>query len=105
MADNYKLTGQTNNRHTNWTTEIVLERDDDGNVTKSISTTRAAELTGEQKKKLEARGYKTEKVSKEEADRLRETAAAATDVTGTAPVFGDSEAPDQAASDDADNKK
>lgn len=95
MGDFYKLTGERANRHTDWTTEIVLEKNDEGVPTKSISTNLAAELTAKEKKDVEGRGYKVEKVSKEEADELRQTAATSSDVVGTAPVFGDSEEADQ----------
>lgn len=95
MGDFYKLTGERANRHTDWTTEVVLEKDDDGNPTKAVSTNLAAELTAKEKKQVEELGYKVAKVSKEEADELRQTAATSSDVVGTAPVFGDSEEADQ----------
>ena len=97
MADSYyKLVGTTN-PHTDWTTEVVLERDEDGNVTKSIGGAMPSTLTAADRKKVEAMGYSLESVSKEEAEEVAATSGVGGDVTGSAPVFGTSEAPNQTA--------
>lgn len=105
MADYYKLTsGGERNRHTDWTSEIILERDDDGNPSKVISATRPAQLTADDQKKVEDLGYKVSKVSKGEAEEILSAPQVGGDITGAAPVFGDSGEADQSA-DDADAKK
>ena len=94
MADTYyKLVG-TGNRHTDWTTGVVLERDDDGNVTKEV-TAAGSPLSAEDKEKVEALGFKLEKVSKAEAEEAQ-ASGVGSDVTGAAPVFGAEETPNQA---------
>jgi len=94
MADTYyKLVG-TGNRHSDWTTGVVLERDDDGNVTKEV-TTAGNPLSAEDKEKVEAMGFKLEKVSKADAEEAQ-AAGVGSDVAGAAPVFGAEETPNQA---------
>src|SRR4051794_30849233 len=93
MADYYKLVSTTN-PHTDWTTEIVLERDEEtGEPTKVVRAGVPTQLSGADRKKVEELGYGLESASKEEAEQAE--AQAAGDVTGSAPVFGDSEAPNQ----------
>lgn len=84
-----KLVG-TGNRHVDWTTEVVLERDDEGNVTKAVRAGEPVELSAEEQKGLEERGFVFEDSSKKEADEFeeREAQRPATDTTGTGPVFG-----------------
>jgi len=98
MADYYKVSN-TRNPHTDWTAGVVLERDKDGNVTKEVTFgVPTNELTGDDRKKLEGMGYTVESSSAKEADEVAQSGAPATvgtDVTGAAPVFGSSEAPDQ----------
>lgn len=91
MADNYKLVG-TVNPHTDWTSEIKLE---DG---KTISSEVPVELSSDQKEQVEKLGYKVERVNKSDAEEARDEAerSGGSDTSATAPVFGTSEAPDQA---------
>lgn len=95
MAENYKLVGTTNS-HTDWTAEVVLEKDDNGKPTKVVSATVPGELSAEDRKRVEDLGYSVEKVSKEEAEEARQDVGSDTAVSG--PVFGDSERPNQAVS-------
>ena len=100
MADYYKVSGTTN-PHTDWTSGVVLERDDEtGEVTKEVRFgVPTNELNEGDRKKLSDLGYTVERSSAKEADEVAVTGPAATvgtDVTGAAPVFGESEAPDQA---------
>lgn len=84
-----KLVGTTNPT-TNWTTEVVLEKDEDGNPTKVVRQGVPVELSKQEQDKLEKDlGLVFEKSSKEEADEAAAAAAAASDTAGTAPVFGD----------------
>lgn len=89
---NYILVAPQSN--TNGTTEIILERDEDGNVTKKISTAISAELSDSDRKKIEDLGYKVEAASeKSEAPKVSQ---ADSDVSGAAPVFGtQGDEPDQ----------
>lgn len=98
-----KLAG-TRNRHTSWISEVVLEVDDDGNPTKVVRAGVPVNLSAEQQSKLEERGFTFEKSSKAEVEAYEEEAALQVggDVAAAAPVFGDSEAPDQAADDSGD---
>lgn len=86
----YKLSG-SKNPDTDLTTGVVLERDDDGTVTKEVSASAPADLTKEQVGQVEALGLEVEEVSKTEADKLTQQAAttAATDTAGGAPSIGD----------------
>lgn len=101
MADYYKLVSTTN-RHTDWTAEVVLEVDDTGEPTKVVSATRPAQLSAENRKKVESLGYGLESVSKEEADEAERIALAGGDVVGGAPLFGGSEQPNQSGATSAD---
>jgi hypothetical protein len=83
-----KLVG-TENRHEDWTTEVVLERDNEGNVTKSIKAGVPVEITAEERKKLEGLGLTLEDSSAQEAKEVAEnTQVAGSDVGGAAPSFG-----------------
>lgn len=92
----YTLVG-TKNPDTDWTTQVVLERDDDGNVTASVGVGQPAELTKEQVDQLEGQGLVLDQVSKTEADEMtaRQSARAAGDTAGAAPMFGESTDPNQ----------
>lgn len=103
MADYYKLVGSTSNRHTDWTSGIVLERDDDGNVTKSVSTTVPAELSAEDVKKVQALGYEVEKTTKKEAEEAQNITVGS-DVAGSGPVFTGAGEANQASEEDAKKK-
>lgn len=92
MADYYKLVSSTN-PHTDWVTEIVLERDKEGNATKSVSAA-GGELSADDRKKVEDLGYTVEKVTKSEVQEAQ-ASQVGSDVAGSGPIFGDSEAPDQ----------
>jgi hypothetical protein len=96
VADNYVLTGSTN-RHTDWTTGVVLERDEEtGEVTKEVSAVQASELSADDVKRVEELGYSVEKVTKAEAEELAERASAVGgDTAGAAPLFGDKEVANQ----------
>jgi hypothetical protein len=87
VGDFYKLVGSEKNPHTDWTAEVVLAKDDDGNVTKSISASVPVELSAADAKKVEALGFGVEKVSKEEADAAAGNPVGA-DAARSGPVFG-----------------
>lgn len=88
MADYYKL-ASTTNPHTDWTTEVVLEVNDQGEPTKVVRAGEPVQLSAEERKTLESLGYSLESSSKSEADEAEaRTAQAGSDVTGAAPVFG-----------------
>jgi hypothetical protein len=93
MASDYYKLVSTTNRHTDWTTEVVLARDEKtGEPTSVVRAGEPTKLSAEDRKKLEALGYKFEQSSKSEADEVAEVRAstAGTDTTGTGPVFSDS---------------
>jgi hypothetical protein len=90
-----KLVG-TVNRHTDWTTEIILEKDDDGNPTKVIRAGEPVDLSKEEQDKLEDSGYRFESSSKAEATEADEdTTEVGADVASAGPLFGGSEQPNQ----------
>lgn len=97
-----KLVG-TANRHTDWTTEIVLEKDDEGNPTKVVRAGEPVDLSKADQEKIEDLGYSFESSSKSEAEEVRESAVGpvGTDSSRFGPLLGDSEKPNQSA-DDAD---
>lgn len=83
-----KLVG-TKNPNVNWATSVVLERDDDGNVTKEVVSGVPINLESAEQSKVEAMGFVLESSSKDEAEKVQEsTPAAGSDVSGAAPVFG-----------------
>lgn len=106
MSDTYyKVTG--GNPNTNWTSEVVLERDDEtGEVTKSVQIGVPAQINAEDRKALEQLGFKVESSSKSEAEGVAESGPAPEDtpggdVTGSSPVFGSTAgAPNQETGDD-----
>lgn len=102
MASDYYKLVSTTNRHTDWTTEVILEKDENGEPTKVARAGEPVQLTADDRKKLEGLGYTVEQSSKSEADEVSEARSTGVggDVTGSAPVFGDSEAPNQAVSTD-----
>lgn len=83
----YRVTG-TENPTVDWTREVILERDEDGEVKKSVSATQPAELTKENQETLKELGVKVEKVSAEEAQELSEAEVVGTDVAAAAPTLG-----------------
>jgi hypothetical protein len=90
MADNYVLAG-SKNPAVDWTSEVILERDDDGNVTKSVSAERPAQLTKDDLAAIENLGLKVEKVTAEEVKEAEQRAASVgADALAQAPVIGDS---------------
>lgn len=103
MSDYYKLVG-SQNPAADWTTEVVLERDDSGKVTKSVSAVRPEQLTKGDVEKIEALGLKVESISKSDAEEAQREAAltAGSDTVGAAPVLGGStdQGDDSAKSDD-----
>ena len=90
MADTYyRLVGSDN--PTDGTTSVVLERDEDGNVTKEATAAGSA-LSAEDKEKVESLGYTLEQVSKEDAEQAA-ASQAGSDVAGAAPTFDEPKAP------------
>ena len=105
-----KLAGTTN-RHENYTTRYVLERDEEtGEETKVVEAGVPIELSAEDRKKLEALGAVFEDSSAAEAKEVEEqqqAAPVASDTAAAGPRLGGSGAPNQQASpkgDDKDNK-
>ena len=103
----YEFTG-VKNPHTDWTTEIVLEKNEDGSVSKSVTIGEAVELSQEKAEQLGRSGFVFTKTSKSEVEKKqaereneRGIGAVASDTAGAAPIFGDeSDEPNQA--DDSD---
>src|SRR5215210_5668840 len=93
MAE-YVIAGNKN--PADWTSQVILEKDDDGNVTKSVGRNEPAELSADQRDQLEEQGFILDSVSKTEADDIRQRTAqsgGAGDTAGAAPSFGS--VPDQ----------
>lgn len=67
MADSYYKLVSGDNAVTDWTSEVVLEKDDAGNVTKSIAVDRPAQLSKKEIETVKALGYDVETSSKDEA--------------------------------------
>jgi YbbR domain-containing protein len=88
-SDYYKLAGTGSNRHTDWTAEVVLEVDKDGNPTKVARAGEPVQLTVDDRSKLKELGFEVEQSSKSEADEV-EASSVGSDVTGQSPVFGTS---------------
>lgn len=78
MSD-YRLVPSENPQ--NWTTAVVLERDDDGNPSKVVTTGIPVSLNAEDRKTVEKLGFSTEQVSKEDAE-AEATKGAGDDVAG-----------------------
>lgn len=89
MSDKYVISGTTN-PSTNGTSEVVLEKDDQGQPSKVISTNQAAELTKADKDLLEGLGVKVQKVTADEAAELETEAAqeVGSDSAAAGPVLG-----------------
>lgn len=87
MADYYKLAG-SNNSTVDWTTEVILEKDDEGNVTKAVGASSPAQLNKSDLDKLEELGYTVEESSKEEAEKAEVESAVGADVAAAAPILG-----------------
>lgn len=102
MSDTYyKVTGSAN-PSTDWTTEIILEKDDDGVPTKVVTVGQPIALSADDKKTLEGLGYKVESSSKSEAEEVAQEVAQQPggDVAGAAPQFGTASGePNQATAD------
>ncbi len=88
-SDYYKLAGTGSNRHTDWTAEVVLEVDKDGNPTKVARAGEPVQLTADDRSKLKELGFEVEQSSKSEADEV-EASVVGSDVTGQSPIFGTS---------------
>lgn len=86
MADYYKLVG-SQNPTTDWTTSVVLERDDEGNVTKEVGVDRPAQLNKDDLDKLKSIGFEVTKSSKDEAEAA-EAASVSNDALASAPLIG-----------------
>lgn len=85
-----KLTGTTN-PHENWTSEYILEKDENGEPTKVVRLGEPIDLTKEDREKLEGAGAVFSSSSKEEAKEYAERQAASpvgSDITGAAPMLG-----------------
>lgn len=89
MPDFYRLVTSDPN---DGTTGVVLEKDDDGQPTKVVSTGIPVQLNAEDRKKVESLGYTLDSVSKEEAEEAAKRGAVGGDVAGAAPVLGGSAA-------------
>jgi hypothetical protein len=87
MADLYRVSG-TENPTVDWTSEVVLERDSDGNPSKVVSATSAVELSKANRDTLDDLGVKVEKVSAEKAAEMATTTVGA-DVAAAAPVLSE----------------
>lgn len=92
MADYYKLVG-SDNPTVDWTAEVILEKDDDGNVKKAVGVNSPAQLNQDDLDVIKKLGLSVEKVSKSEAEEdqaaMHATAAASGgDVGATAPIIG-----------------
>jgi hypothetical protein len=90
MADNYRVVG-TERPNTDWTSEVVLERDNDGTPSKVVSTTQSAELSSEDLDTLKRLGVKVEKVTAKQLKEEQQRAAAggSSDTLAAAPLLGD----------------
>lgn len=106
MADSYyKLKPETTNPHTDWTTEVVLERDSEsGEVTKAVGVNEPVQLNADEREKVKALGYSVEQTTKSEAEEA-EASPAGGDVAAASPVFGTTSRPNQAANDQTKNDK
>lgn len=103
MADYYKLVGSENST-TDWTSSVILERDDDGNVTKEVGVDRPAQLTKEDLDTVKGLGLKVEKSSKDEADQA-EAAAVSNDALASAPLIGSGTNPGESSKSTTDQSK
>lgn len=86
-----KLTSAGSNRHESWTTEFVLERDEEtGEATKVVRLNEPIDLTKEEQEKLEALGANFEKSSASEAEKVEEEGQpVGADVANAGPRFGE----------------
>lgn len=111
MADNnYRLAGSVNPAQ-DWTSEVILEKDDEtGEVTKSVSATVPAQLNKEDLDLIESLGLKVEKVSASDAKEAQReaVATAASDTLASGPILGGSDvgvsAEDDQSDDESDEK-
>lgn len=87
MADYYKLAGSKNST-TDWTSEVILEKDDEGNVTKSVGVNRPAELSKDDLDKLKDLGFEVEKATADEAKAAADQVEVP-EAVGTAPLIGE----------------
>jgi hypothetical protein len=86
----YKKLVGTKNRHTSWITEVRLDDE------RTISAGEPVDLSAEDQKSLEERGFVFEDSSKEEATEAAENQQpVGADVGRAAPVFGSSVQPNQ----------
>lgn len=94
-----KLTG-TSNRHENWTSEFVLERDDEtGEPTKVVRLGEPIDLSKDDQAKLEAFGAVFEDSSADEAKEVEESGQpVGADVANAGPRFGGGGEPNQSVS-------
>jgi hypothetical protein len=106
VASNYyKLVG-SKNPTVDWTAEVILEKDDEGNVTKSVGFDKPAQLNEDDRNTLESLGYEVESSSKEEAEEAEEREVLAPAALGTAPLIGSGTSqPSSSESNDSDTKK
>lgn len=105
MAEYYKLSGSKNST-VDWTSEVILEKDDDGQVTKSVGVNRPAQLNKDDLDTLKRLGYEYEKVSADEAKEAAEESATSPEALGTAPLIGEgTNAGESSKSESKSNKK
>jgi hypothetical protein len=91
-----KLTGSAN-RHESWTSEFVLERDEEtGEPTKVVKLDEPIDLTKDEQERVEALGGVFEKSSADEAKEVEESdQPVGADVANAGPRFGGSSEPNQ----------
>jgi hypothetical protein len=89
MADTYYKLVPGENANKDWTSEVVLEKNDKGETTKSVSVDRPAQLNKDEIDVIESLGLKVERSSKEEAVEAAKTAVNVGEA-GTAPLLGSS---------------
>jgi hypothetical protein len=97
MADTYRVVG-TENPTVDWTTEVVLDRDEDGKPTKVVGATQPAELSKGDLDRLKDLGINVEKVTAEQARAIAEGNQVGSDVAAGAPRLSTS------SSDENDNE-
>lgn len=81
-------------------------RDEDGENPREVKVGEIVNITADQKKWLESRGFEVEESSKDDADKAEaEAPIVAADVVGTAPVLGTAATPQSTDSGKTDNAK
>lgn len=72
----------------NWTTEVILARDEDGNVTGSVRAGEPADMSADDWKTIESFGFIVEASSKEEAEQFAVAQPqVGSDIAGASPLL------------------